>query len=105
MNCQASISDDGEDLARILGTCRAYKTSKALNLSCKLGLYTLLEQLQGKITSDHNEERRGSGLTWREIALCMGWRTHEGFRGAMDFLDLLVSIRMLERSGEGPEAR
>ena len=110
MDSQSSVPDDGGELARILSICRAYKTSKALNLSCKLGLYTLLEQPQDKpliddrISGDDGEHRR-SGLTWREIAMRMGWRTHEGFRGAMDFLDLLVSIRMLERLGEGPDAR
>ena len=82
------------ELSRILGISRAFKASKALNLSCKLGLYTLLA-----------EEGGVSGLTWREIAMRMGWRTHEGFRGAIDFLDLLVSIDMLLRLGDGPEAR
>ena len=84
--------DTGGDLARILGISRAFKASKALNLSAKLGLYTLLAQ-------------HPDGLTWQEVASHLGWRVHECFRGATDFLDLLVSISMLRREGDGQGAR
>ncbi len=89
-----SSCDDaaGGDLARILGISRAFKASKALNLSAKLGLYTLLAQ-------------HPDGLTWQEVASHLGWRAHEGFRGVSDFLDLLLSISMLLREGEGQGAR
>ena len=80
------------DLARILGISRAFKASKALNLSTKLGLYTLLAQ-------------HPDGLTWQEVASHLGWRVHEGSRGATDFLDVLVSISMLLREGDGLGAR
>ena len=71
---------------------RAYKASKALNVSAKLGVYDLIQRHPG-------------GLTWKEIAGHMGWKQHAGFRGAVDFLDLLVSIGTLGREGEGPGAR
>ena len=107
----SSVDAGSSELSRILGISRAFKASKALNLSAKLGLYTLLSQHQqglhlppvgdGAATEDH----AGPGLTWKEIAMHMGWRAHEGFRGATDFLDLLVTLGMLYRVGDGPEAR
>ena len=86
------MNDGDAELARLLSLSRAYKASKALNLSAKLGIYTLLASCP-------------NGMTWMEISKHMGWRCHTGFRGSADFLDLLVSVGTLQREGDGIDSR
>ncbi|GAX76974.1 hypothetical protein CEUSTIGMA_g4421.t1 [Chlamydomonas eustigma] len=81
-------SNDNE-LARLLGISHSFKTSKTLNLSAKLGIYTLLHEHPG-------------GLSWKDIADRIALKKKDAFRGVSDFLDLLVSIRTLERHGNDP---
>jgi hypothetical protein len=74
-------------LAHILAVSRAFTASKALNLSAKLGVFTLLSQAP-------------QGLNWQAVARALDLKAEEGFRGVADLLDLLVSLGMLQRDGE-----
>ena len=66
LSSQSPPDDGGHELSRLLALSRAFKASKALNLSAKLGLYTVLAQ-------------HPYGLTWAEMAGHLGWRRHAGF--------------------------
>ncbi|KAG1668610.1 hypothetical protein FOA52_001479 [Chlamydomonas sp. UWO 241] len=86
--CANGSAEDGgnQELARLLGLSRAFAASKALNLSAKLDVYGLL--------ANHP-----NGLTWVEVAAALGLQQGHGFRGVVDFLDLLVSLQTLKRTG------
>lgn len=75
-----------EDVDRILQTAFSFWSSKVLLTAVELGLFTELGER--RLTRDELGERLGIHA-----------------RGRADFLDALVSMRFLERDGEGPEAR
>ncbi|KAL6764278.1 hypothetical protein V8C86DRAFT_2478811 [Haematococcus lacustris] len=88
------MGDCGEDpeLVRLLAISRAFKASHVLNLAGKLQVFSLCSEAPG-------------GLTCSELVAKLGWCEAPGFRGAVDFLDLLVSLNTLQRLGEGVKAR
>eukprot|EP00878_Enallax_costatus_P027256 GHUV01029321.1.p1 GENE.GHUV01029321.1~~GHUV01029321.1.p1 ORF type:complete len:168 (+),score=30.23 GHUV01029321.1:173-676(+) len=76
---------------RLLELARVAGVSRAFTLSVKLDLYSLLRSSRGQDGVD--------GLTARDIATRLGLRADAGFRGVTDWLDLLVSIGLLNRTG------
>eukprot|EP00887_Chlorella_sp_A99_P002195 scaffold21.g2195.t1 len=82
------MSSDRSELlpSRLLHISRAYFEARALQTAVKLRLFTLLDGQDGS--------------TWQEVAERAGLVTDPEFRGVRDLLDLLVSIRVLEREGE-----
>lgn len=79
-------------LPDILAYSRMFKVSAALNTAAKLDLFTTL--------SHHPQ-----GATLGELVSAVGLCPSPGFRGLVDWLDLLVSVGCLTRTGEGDEAR
>ncbi|KAG2488417.1 hypothetical protein HYH03_013101 [Edaphochlamys debaryana] len=80
-----------EGLSDLLTMSRLYKVSAALNAAAKLDVFTAISEQPQGATVGHLSARLG---------LCAA----PGFRGAADLLDLLVSVGVLEREGDGPEA-
>ncbi|KAF8062721.1 hypothetical protein HT031_004051 [Scenedesmus sp. PABB004] len=79
---------------RLIG-CRAF------TLAVKVGLFTLLRAAD----EGADEDGAAPGLTAAEIAARLGLRTAPGFRGVVDWLDVLTALDTLRRSGEGAGAR
>ncbi|WIA41050.1 hypothetical protein OEZ86_004686 [Tetradesmus obliquus] len=79
-----------QELARVAGVSRAF------TLSVKLGLYTLLQNAK--------DTEGLPGLSSQQVAQRLGLQTAPGFRGVSDWLDVLVSLDNLLRSGKGPDA-
>eukprot|EP00878_Enallax_costatus_P024191 GHUV01025794.1.p1 GENE.GHUV01025794.1~~GHUV01025794.1.p1 ORF type:complete len:175 (+),score=21.89 GHUV01025794.1:352-876(+) len=89
-NCYiASSTSPGHQ--RLLELAYVSGVSRAFTLSVKLDLYTLLRS---------SREKEGvEGLTAADVAARLGLKADASFRGVTDWLDLLVSLGLLDRKG------
>ncbi|GLC70172.1 hypothetical protein PLESTF_000933600 [Pleodorina starrii] len=70
---------------------RASQVSATLNAAAKLDVFTVIS-------------RYPEGASLQQLSEALGLCRDERFRAGADFLDLLVSVAVLERTGEGPDA-
>ncbi|GLC40063.1 hypothetical protein PLESTM_000987900 [Pleodorina starrii] len=80
-----------ESLPDLLALSRLYKVSATLNAAAKLDVFTVIS-------------RYPEGASLQQLSEALGLCRDERFRAGADFLDLLVSVAVLERTGEGPDA-
>eukprot|EP00983_Pelagomonas_calceolata_P035680 1117626-Pelagomonas_calceolata.AAC.2 len=73
------------------------QASKCLNLAGKLRVFSICDASpSGELLPNPQQ-----CLTCSELSSALGLCQDTGFRGVADFLDLLVSLHTLERTGTG----
>eukprot|EP00877_Chromochloris_zofingiensis_P009306 jgi/Chrzof1/4629/Cz14g20170.t1 len=80
---------------RLIDIFRSFGPCRALTTAVKLDLFTLLRS---------RREQGLGGATGTQLGEALGLITEPGFRGTLDFFDLLVSIGTLDRTGVGYDA-
>jgi len=94
-----TMASAGPNPEHIIHTASSFMSCKVLQTAVKFRLFDLLER---------KESKDKQGLKWLEIGTELKWNTKVetgGDRSSRDFLDTLVALHFLNRTGNGPDSK